>query len=193
MCVLIYLFIFISIPYTAFCSFSTSNCMHDFWNSLFKLIYARQYFCHKLSDDQSLFLPPCCSLTLLAFSAKWLNMFNFIAMMTSLSLRSIVLGPNGFSSLYTQGCMSCIWLLWKTAYISVAVSWRLYHSFLFFSILFYFNCFIRCIVHDCSLMNGGSSQHQLLLTGLQLMGKMLLLGIIMWSSFLHSMIRSSCE
>lgn len=44
-----------------------------------------------------------------------------------------------------------------------------------------------------SSMSGGSNQHLLLLTGLQLMGKMLLLGIIMWSNFLHFTIRSSSE
>jgi len=45
----------------------------------------------------------------------------------------------------------------------------------------------------CSLMIGGSNQHLLLLTGLQLMDKMLLLGIITSSNFLHFMIKSSCE
>ena len=54
----------------------------------------------------------------------------------------------------------------------------------FCSLLFYFIIYIYiyiylCIVHDCSLMNGGSNQHQLSLTGLQSMGKMLQLGIIM--------------
>lgn len=44
-----------------------------------------------------------------------------------------------------------------------------------------------------SLMNGGNNQHQLSLTGLLLMGKMLPLGITMWSSFLHFMIRNSYE
>ncbi|KAG6777575.1 hypothetical protein POTOM_017400 [Populus tomentosa] len=44
-----------------------------------------------------------------------------------------------------------------------------------------------------SLMIGGSNQHLLLLTGLQLMDKMLLLGIITSSNFLHFMIKSSCE
>lgn len=42
----------------------------------------------------------------------------------------------------------------------------------------------------CSLMNGGSNQHQLLLTGLQLMVKMLVLGSIASSSFLPFMTRN---
>lgn len=75
---------------------------------------------------------------------------------------------------------------------------RVLDSFLFefvpFLILDFFFFLNLCVLAwHCSLMSGGSSQRQLLLTGLQWMGKMLLLGIIMWSSFLHFMIKSSCE
>lgn len=193
-----------SSPYTALCSFRTLNCMHDFWNSLFNSYMLNSLNGISASRFQILSLLPylCCSLSLLAFSAKCLYMFNLNSMMGESNCTSGVLGPKGIFSPIHKGAWVVIDYYERLIdYYERMVIFPLlsvggliipFCSLLFYYIYIYFYIYL-CIVHDCSLMNGGSSQHQLLLTGLQSMGKMLQLGIIMWSSFLHFMIRSCCK